>query len=76
MLILEKFAEKPITAIFSGHFHHNEVITKDGIKFIMSGSFVGVDNFTIQKRIISHPEQLITIVDKNGIKCYYDINLL
>lgn len=76
MLILQKFAEKPITAVFSGHYHHNEIITKDGMKFIMSGSFIGVDNFTIQKRIISHPEQLITIVDKRGIKCYYDINLL
>lgn len=75
-LILQKFANKPITAIFSGHYHHNEVVTKDGIKFIMSGSFVGIDNFTIQKRIISQPEQLITIVDENGICCYYDINLL
>ena len=75
-LILQKFANKPITAIFSGHYHHNEIVTKDGIKFIMSGSFVGIDNFTIQKRIISHPEQLITILNKNGVYCYYDINLL
>ena len=29
MLILQKFAEKPITAVFSGHYHHNEIITKD-----------------------------------------------
>lgn len=75
-LILQKFANKPITAIFSGHYHHNEVVTKDGIKFIMSGSFIGVDNFTIQKRIISQPEQLITIVNDDGVYCYYDINLL
>ena len=75
-LILQKFANKPITAIFSGHYHHNEVVTKNEIKFIMSGSFVGVDNFTIQKRIFSRPEQLITIVNKDGVYCYYDINLL
>ena len=75
-LILQKFANRPITAIFSGHFHHNKVVTKNGIKFIMSGSFIGTDNFTIQKRIFSYPEQLITIVDKNGVYCYYDINLL
>lgn len=75
-LILQKFANKPITAIFSGHYHHNEIVTKDGIKFIMSGSFIGTDNFTIQKRIISQPEQLITILTENGVYCYYDINLL
>ena len=73
---MQKLANKPITAIFSGHYHHNEVVTKDGIKFIMSGSFIGVDNFTIQKRIISQPEHLITIVNDDGIYCYYDINLL
>ena len=76
VLVLQKFAEKPITAVFSGHFHHNEIITKNGIKYIISGSFIGTDNFTIQKRIISQPEQLITIVNKNGVCCYYDINLL
>lgn len=75
-LILQKFANKPITAIFSGHYHHNEVVTKNEIKFIMSGSFIGTDNFTIQKRIFSRPEQLITIVNKDGVYCYYDINLL
>lgn len=75
-LILQKFANKPITAIFSGHYHHNEVVTKNEIKFIMSGSFIGADNFTIQKRIFSRPEQLITIVNKDGVYCYYDINLL
>lgn len=75
-LILQKFANKQITAIFSGHYHHNEIVTKNEIKFIMSGSFIGTDNFTIQKRIFSRPEQLITIVNKDGIYCYYDISLL
>ena len=75
-LILQKFANKPITAIFSGHYHHNEIVTKNEIKFIMSGSFIGTDNFTIQKRIFSKPEQLITIVNKDSIYCYYDISLL
>lgn len=75
-LILQKLANRPITAIFSGHYHHNEVVTKNEIKFIMSGSFIGTDNFTIQKRIVAHPEQLITILDKNGVCCYYDIDLL
>lgn len=75
-LILQKFANKPITAIFSGHYHYNEIVTKNEIKFIMSGSFIGTDNFTIQKRIFSRPEQLITIVNKDGIYCYYDISLL
>lgn len=75
-LILQKFANKPITAIFSGHYHHNEIVTKNEIKFIMSGSFIGTDNFTIQKRIFSKPEQLITIVNKDGVYCYYDISLL
>ena len=75
-LILQKFTDRPITAIFSGHYHHNEVMTKNGIKFIMSGSFIGADKNTISKRIYSQPEQLITIVNKQGIYCYYDINLL
>ena len=75
-LILQQFVDKPITAVFSGHYHHNEIVTKNKIKFIVSGSFIGVDNFTIQKRILSKPEQLVTILDKNGTHCYYDIDLL
>ena len=62
----------------------NHKLLKKGTKLVLSaatfgvvaaGSFQGVDDFCVQKRIYGYPEQLICICDKNGIYCSYDIKL-
>ena len=41
----------PLYAILSGHLHHNKVDEVQGVKTVMAGSFIGMDNYCIQKRI-------------------------
>ena len=75
LLALQSMIGKKIYAVLSGHLHHNKMETVQGIKGVMAGSFQGVDDFCVQKRIYGYPEQLICICDKNGIYCSYDIKL-
>lgn len=67
--------EKDIYAVLSGHLHHNKVDSVGGCKTVMAGSFLGMDDYCVSKRIVGRPEQLICICDDSGIKCYYDIDL-
>ena len=41
----------------------------------MAGSFMGVDDFCVQKRIYGTPEQMVCVCDDTGIVCHYDIDL-
>lgn len=72
---LQTMAGVPLYAILSGHLHHNKVDTVQGIKTVMAGSFLGMDDFCIQKRIYGIPEQMVCICDEGGIMCHYDIPL-
>lgn len=65
----------PVYAILSGHLHHNKVDAVQGIKTIMAGSFLGMDDYCIQKRIFGRPEQMVCVCDQDGIVCHYDIPL-
>lgn len=72
---LQSMIPNKIYAVVSGHLHHNEVKSSHGIKSIMSGSFLGMDDYCIQKRIYGEPQQLVCVCTDNGVECYYDINL-
>lgn len=72
---LQMMVGKPIYAILSGHLHHNKVDTIQGVKTIMGGSFLGVDDYCVQKRIYGQPEQIICVCDGSGIVCHYDVSL-
>lgn len=72
---LQTMAQRPIYAVLSGHKHHNRIDEVQGIKTIMAGSFLGMDDFCIQKRIFGYPEQLVCVVDASGVRCYYDVVL-
>lgn len=72
---LQTFVGLPIYAILSGHLHHNSINEVQGIKTVMAGSFVGMDDYCIQKRIYGKPEQLVLVCDDSGIVCSYDIQL-
>ena len=72
---LQTMVGVPVYAVLSGHLHHNKVDEVQGIKTVMAGSFLGVDDFCIQKRIFGKPEQMVCVCDENGIQCHYDIPL-
>lgn len=72
---LQAMAGRNVYAILSGHFHHNRIDEVQGIKTVMAGSFVGMDDYCIQKRIYGKPEQLVCVCNDSGIACYYDVPL-
>lgn len=72
---LQTLVGRPVHAVLLGHLHHNKVDTVQGIKTVMAGSFQGMDDFCVQKRIFGKPEQMICVCDKDGIVCHYDIAL-
>lgn len=72
---LQTMAGKSLYAVLSGHLHHNEINTVQGIKSVRAGSFLGMDEYCVQKRIYGEPEQMVCVCDDSGIRCYYDIKL-
>lgn len=72
---LQAMAQRPLYAVLYGHKHHNMCDEVQGVKMVMAGSFLGVDDFCIQKRIYGKPEQMVCVCDNTGIVCHYDIEL-
>ena len=46
-----------------------------GVKTIMAGSFLGMDDYCVQKRIVGRAEQMVCVCDENGVRCSYGIPL-
>jgi len=65
---------RPVYAILLGHMHHNRAGMVQGIKTVMAGSFLGMDDYCVSKRIIGHPQQLVCICTEDGIQSFYDID--
>lgn len=72
---LQTMAGRPLHAILSGHMHHNKTDEVQGVKTIMAGSFIGMDDYCVQKRIVGKAEQMVCVCDSDGIRCTYDIPL-
>lgn len=72
---LQTMVGRPVYAVLSGHMHHNKVDEVQGVKTVMAGSFLGMDDYCVQKRIYGKPEQMVCVCDENGIVCHYDIPL-
>lgn len=72
---LQTMARRPLYAVLSGHLHHCRIDDVQGIKTVMAGSFLGMDDFCVSKRIYGEPSQLVCVCDKTGIRCSYDIKL-
>lgn len=64
-----------VYGILTAHKHHNSTDTVQGVKVIMGGSFLGMDDFCVTKRIYGSPEQMVCVCTKDGIECIYDVNL-
>lgn len=72
---LGAMARTPLYAVLSGHLHHCKTDDVQGIKTVMAGSFLGVDDYCVQKRIYGKPEQMVCVCDEDGIRCTYCIPL-
>lgn len=72
---LQTMARRPLYAILSGHLHHCKIDDVQGVKTVMAGSFLGMDDFCVSKRIFGEPEQLVCVCDETGIVCSYCVKL-
>ena len=72
---LQTMAGRPLYAVLTGHLHHNKMDEVQGVKTIMAGSFLGMDDYCVQKRIYGRAEQMICVCDSSGVRCSYDIPL-
>lgn len=72
---LQTMTGKPIYAVLSGHLHHNKMDEVQGVKTIMAGSFLGMDDYCVQKRIVGRAEQMVCVCDSDGVRCSYGIPL-
>lgn len=62
--------------VICGHKHYPAMTDVSGIKVVQSGSLGGSgDEYTRQKRLTGKPSQTILIVNNQGIKCCYPIEL-
>lgn len=72
---LQTMAEKPVYAVLLGHMHHCCTDNVQGIKTVMAGSFLGIDDYCISKRLYGQPEQMVCACDESGIRCMYAVEL-
>lgn len=72
---LQTMAQRPVYAVLLGHLHHNATNCVQGIRIVTAGSFLGMDDYCVSKRIYSQPEQMICVCDAEGIQCCYDVVL-
>ena len=72
---LQTMVAKPVHAVLLGHKHHNQINMVQGIRTVMAGSFMGMDDFCISRRIYGKPEQMVCVCGNRGIVCSYDIDL-
>lgn len=62
--------------VVCGHKHYPAMTDVSGIKVVQSGSLGGSgDEYTRQKRLTGKPSQTVLVVNEQGIKCCYPIEL-
>lgn len=62
--------------IFYGHLHRCSYDDVAGVKIVRSGSFSGTsDDYTISKRITGKPQQMVCVMNDEGIFACYPIEL-
>lgn len=72
---LTTMIKQPIDMIFLGHRHTNGLTTVHGTKVIESGCVCGVDSYAVGLRLNDVPQQMVAIIDDNGLQCLYDVKL-
>lgn len=72
---LQAMVGEPIYAVLCGHLHHCKFEEEHGVLSIMSGSFVGLDDYCVQKRLYTEPSQTVCVCDEDGVRCLYNVKL-
>ena len=68
------FGIKP-DIVLMGHRHTNALTTVYDAKVIQSGCVSGSDNHCLDHRLKNRPEQTVSIVNRDGLVCIYDIKI-
>lgn len=68
------FGQQP-NIVLLGHRHTNGLTTVFDTKVIQSGCVSGTDEYALGVRKCGSPEQTVSVVDKEGLRCIYDIKL-
>lgn len=64
------------SAIFYGHMHKCSYDDIYGVKIIRSGSFSGTgDDYCVSKRIYGNASQMVVVLNSDGIKACYPVEL-
>lgn len=61
--------------VYLGHRHSNGMSTIYNTKVIESGCVSGADNYSLDLRLCTSPEQTVSVVSESGLVCLYDIQL-
>ena len=70
--VFQKKYGKDIEYILLGDKHHRESFNELGVTATVCGSLCGTDDYANDKRLYSHPEQLLLIVDpESGVDAEY-----
>lgn len=72
---LQAMVGKPVYGVLMAHRHHNATDIVQGVRIIQSGSFLGTDEYCISKRLFGKPEQIVSVMNDQGIVCNYDVDL-
>lgn len=68
------FKEKP-DFVLVGHRHVNGLTTVYDTKVIESGCVSGPDNYCMDNRLRNRAEQMVAIINSNGLDCLYNVSL-
>lgn len=69
------FLRRQIDIILLGHRHTNGFKTVNDTKILQAGCCSADDNYANDLRKRNRPEQIIAVIDSNGIDCLYDVQI-
>ena len=70
---LKLMISEKVDLVYMGHRHTNGMTTVYTAKVIESGCLSGADNYCADKRLFSYPQQTISVVNKDGLECLYNV---
>lgn len=72
---LTLMVKQPIDMVFLGHRHTNGMTTVHGTKVVESGCVCGTDSYAVGIRKNDVPQQVVAVIDDDGLTCLYDVKL-
>jgi len=69
------FLRDKIDIVLLGHRHTNGFKTVNDTKILQAGCCSGDDSYANDMRKRNRPEQIVAVIDDNGIDCLYDVQI-